>query len=175
MTRFFLPLSCVAVLYFSCGVESKDSSSLLEAKSAYPQEPDPTLTPGSLCEHADSFRYSERIAYCERNVGTSTKQDIIHTYDTRLGFRIESMKRSDFKIDHYIPLCAGGSNQTSNLWPQHKSIFVHTDSIEQKVCELMSRGCLTQTEAVRLIQDVKHNLDTAPTVSQDLDKKLAKR
>ena len=65
------------------------------------------------------------------------------------------MERMDFKIDHFIPLCAGGSNDSENLWPQHKSVYVETDPIEPIICEKMAQGLMKQKDAVLLIQDLK--------------------
>ena len=57
--------------------------------------------------------------YKKTRVASDEKRDIIATYDKARGFHIGQMQRSQFKIDHYIPLCAGGSNDRDNLWPQH--------------------------------------------------------
>ena len=143
-----------------------------QASGYFPTGPNDSVTPGKLCDQPDSTRYPENIPYCDRNVSSSTKQDIIHQYDVEFGFRIESMPRTDFKIDHLIPLCMGGSNSRENLWPQHKSVFVLTDPIEQGLCELMAQGHLTQTDAVSMIRDVKHNLNMADHMMRDIDQRL---
>jgi hypothetical protein len=100
------------------------------AKSAFPISPDRKLTPGSFCEDHKVRRYPEGIAYCNRSVSGATKKDVIHDYDAILGYEIAKMNRQAFKIDHYIPLCMGGSNDSSNLWPQHESVFKMTDPLE---------------------------------------------
>ncbi len=82
------------------------------------------------------------------------------------------MRRQDFKIDHLIPLCIGGSNETENLWPQHKSIFVHTDIIEQRLCDLMIAGKMLQAEAIGLIREVKANTSRAEAMRRDLEARL---
>lgn len=162
------------VILASCGSEppnSSVSSAIFQSKN-FPIEPDPQLTPGKVCEHADSYRYNEHIAYCERNVTPSTKVDIMKDYDEQLGYRIRSMDRNDFKIDHYIPLCMGGSNSTLNLWPQHKSVYFKTDPIEEKLCKMMSLGRMKQAEAIQTLKDVKHNLDSAEELDQRLEKEI---
>lgn len=131
---------------------------------AYPTSPDQRLTPGSLCNHADQIRYPEKIAYCERDVETGLKRRIIRDYDQKLGFQIQSMNRQHFKIDHFIPLCAGGSNNPNNLWPQHKSVYELTDPLEQIVCEKMAQGRLRQNQAVELIRDAKLDLSKVDDV-----------
>ena len=124
----------------------------------YPIKPDPNVTPGRLCDHADQIRYPEMIRYCERHVETHVKVRIIQIYDTRFGYTISRQNRADFKIDHYIPLCMGGSNDVQNLWPQHKSIYQHTDPLEALLCEKMKFGRLRQLQAIELIRRAKNDL-----------------
>ena len=82
------------------------------------------------------------------------------------------MERAQFKIDHLIPLCAGGSNEEVNLWPQHKSVYELTDPIEPVLCDLMKRGAMKQEEAIRIIREVKNNLETAKDVLAALKQRL---
>jgi hypothetical protein len=132
--------------------------------AAFPLKPDPSLTPGELCSTPDAYRYQENIPYCNRDVDTKTKNDIIEQYDHDLGFDIQRRPRGDFKIDHYFPLCMGGSNSTRNLWPQHKTVFEQTDALEFEVCEKMAKGRLLQRDAVELIVRAKNDLRTVPEV-----------
>ena len=136
----------------------------------FPTFPDPQMTPGSVCESPTEFRYPEHIAYCERNVDTELKRDIIRVYDESFGYRIQQMDRQAFKIDHYIPLCMGGSNDRSNLWPQHRTVFEKTDSLEQKLCQKMSGGELKQSEAIELIKHAKNNLDEIDEIMMAVDR-----
>lgn len=138
-------------------------STLSHAGGNFPKGPDATLTPGALCNHPDSYRYPEKIAYCERDVSTSTKAAVFQKYD-QIGYRTRSMKRQAFKIDHYIPLCAGGSNDIKNLWPQHESVYQITDQLEALVCEKMAAGRLKQKDAVNLIIEAKNHLDEVPEI-----------
>ena len=85
----------------------------------FPKHPDTTMTPGSVCTTGTTRRYPEGITYCNRDVDRDLKRDLFRQYDVTLGYETQGMSRGDFKIDHYIPLCAGGSNQATNLWPQH--------------------------------------------------------
>lgn len=87
-----------------------------------------------------------------------------------LGFVLPTNDRGSYKIDHYIPLCAGGSNSTENLWPQHKSVYEITDPIEPLLCEKMSEGRLKQAEAVQLIKKVKNDLSKADEVMDYLNR-----
>lgn len=125
------------------------------ADNRFPGMPNPQMTPGSLCQDSKERRYPEGIRYCRRAVDKLKKKAIIDLYDSRFGYKIASMDRNLFKIDHYIPLCMGGSNESDNLWPQHISLWKQTDSIEFDLCERMRNGLLSQAEAVELIKKAK--------------------
>jgi len=145
-------LSCFLLLIFSAATF---------AGQPYPTSPDPTLTPGAFCDQPDSRRYPERIAYCERQVSRQQKQQVIEDYNRRLGYRISRVNRAEFKIDHLIPLCAGGSNEDENLWPQHRTVYQITDPLEGLICEKMAEGRLLQRRAVELVMRAKQHLHEA--------------
>jgi hypothetical protein len=134
------------------------------AQGSFPTGPDQQMTPGELCAHPDSYRYPEHIPYCSRNVVGDLKKQIIRDYDSQLGYSIESMPRQDFKIDHLIPLCAGGANSEDNLWPQHKTIYAITDPMEPLICQKMSDGKLKQRDAVEMIKAGKLDLSKVPDI-----------
>ncbi len=119
-------------------------------KAEFPMGPDLAITPGRLCESPDSYRYPERIAYCNREVDPQAKQEIFNLYRDN-GYRLKIVDRSDYKIDHLIPLCAGGSNREENLWPQHKSLFQLTDPMESLGCEKLRQGKISQRDLVNAI------------------------
>jgi hypothetical protein len=136
-------------------------SANLTLAADYPVSPDPRLTPGSLCDRPSEKRYPEGIPYCARRVSSETKREVMVEYDRQLGFRVTQMNRQVFKIDHYIPLCMGGSNEDQNLWPQHESVYAVTDPLEGPMCEKMAKGKLRQSEAVELIKRAKADLGEA--------------
>lgn len=136
----------------------------------FPRTPDATLTPGTLCSTPDSYRYPENIPYCNRAVSSSRKREVMEDYDRELGYRTLEMPRSEFKIDHYIPLCMGGSNAKTNLWPQHVSVGSLTDPVEPLLCREMEEGRMTQAEAVDKIKEVKANPETGPAVADELER-----
>ena len=144
------------------------SSKLFAFGNNFPTRPDNRLTPGKLCDRPTSYRYPEHIAYCERDVTTDTKEALINLYDSKLGFNIHTMDRAEFKIDHFIPLCVGGSNDSVNLWPQHKSVYEITDPVEPLVCQRMLEGKLSQAEAIKLIVLAKTNLNMVSQVMKQL-------
>lgn len=135
----------------------------------YPTKPDSSLTPGVLCEHADELRYPERIKYCERDVESDTKYEVIQDYNEKLGYQILPQQRRNFKIDHYIPLCMGGSNDKRNLWPQHKSIYQHTDELEMVACQKMASGRISQSRAVDVIKAAKEDYQDAHRYLKELN------
>jgi hypothetical protein len=135
----------------------------------YPMAPDARLTQGALCTTPTEHRYPEQIAYCERDVATQTKNDIFVAY-RRLGYTLSSSTRQDYKIDHYIPLCMGGSNEVTNLWPQHITIYKQTDSLEQAICSKMSAGRMNQAAAVKMMKSVKNNLRLLPQAYAELNR-----
>lgn len=139
-----------------------------EPQGKFPKGPEAVLTPGDLCHQPDTYRYPERIAYCERDVSRDLKSRVFEKYD-QMGYRTRSMKRQAFKIDHYIPLCAGGSNEFENLWPQHESIYVITDELEALICEKMKEGRLKQKDAVDYIVRAKNFLDEAPAIIREVE------
>ncbi|WP_413287759.1 hypothetical protein [Bdellovibrio sp. HCB337] len=134
----------------------------------FPKGPDSALTPGALCEHPDSYRYPEKIAYCERDVSSDLKKEIFVNYD-QLGYRTREMNRMAFKIDHYIPLCMGGSNSVKNLWPQHESVYQITDPLEPLLCEKMADGRISQKKAVEYIVEAKNNLDEVKRIIREVN------
>lgn len=138
-------------------------TALAEIYAEYPTKPDSSLTPGSLCRDPDSYRYPEKIPYCERDhLSSDTKNLVIENYRRR-GYRIDPKKRSAFKVDHLIPLCAGGSNNMNNLWPQHKKVFEITDPIEPLGCKKLAEGRISQRDLVNIIIAVKKS----PSRSQE--------
>lgn len=132
--------------------------SAVHAEDRFPIGPNPTMTPGDTCKDSPVRRYPERIVYCPRDVDSSLKAEIIRDYDRQLGYKIQTMSRGDFKIDHFIPLSMGGSNDRTNLWPQHRSIYQQTDMLEGMLSDKISQGRIKQDEAIRVIREAKNNL-----------------
>jgi hypothetical protein len=157
-----------SVIAFLFLVSTASVSFASNLQDQFPQHPDPTLTPGKLCVHGQAQRYPEKIEYCNRKVSTGEKNQRFADYDSKLGYQTRSMNRMDFKIDHYIPLCAGGSNDPENLWPQHKTIYEITDPMEPLLCQRMQEGKLLQKDAVVLIMRGKNHLDEVPKIMDQL-------
>jgi hypothetical protein len=142
------------------------------AGKAYPRLPDLTITPGSLCDTPDTYRYPEQIPYCERALNSFDKELVFMAY-RKLGWSL-SGERSQYKVDHFIPLCAGGSNNPDNLWPQYYTISKLTDGLEPLGCEVLGKGNITQKELIELIMKAKLDTKEVPAVLKYL-KKLRNR
>ena len=119
----------LAVIPMFCTVFCTVSFSGQAGGKNFPDGPDIRRTPGALCENSETFRYPAKIRYCNRNVESKLKNRIIAAYDKEFSYDIQKMPRGDFKIDHFIPLSIGGSNDESNLWPQHKTVYKYSDPI----------------------------------------------
>lgn len=136
-------------------------------KADFPQGPDASVTPGSLCSSPDAYRYPEHIPYCNRGVDRDSKDDVFRQYRS-MGYRLDPKNRAQYKIDHLIPLCAGGSNREDNLWPQHESVYKITDPMEPLACDKLKAGVIKQAQLVELIIAAKHNLNLVPRTMQYL-------
>lgn len=137
-------------------------SQIAFAEGKFPLGPVASMTPGELCQDSPVRRYPENIVYCERNVDTQLKNQIIKMYDENFGYSIRSMSRGEFKIDHFIPLSIGGSNNLENLWPQHKSVYGITDDLEQALFDKIAAGKIKQDDAIRVIREGKLHLEKVP-------------
>lgn len=102
------------------------------------------------------YRYPEQIAYCGRNVASSTKRAIYNAY----GVREEC--RGQYTIDHFIPLSLGGTNEVNNLWPEHKSVKALRQNLEEEMYQRLARGMVTQAQAVQWIVQAKWNPPVGP-------------
>ena len=137
-----------------------------------PLGPDPKLSPGKLCDEGSNRRYPERILFCYRDVTDGEKNKVSAAYRDAGLLAATFSNTRDFKIDHYFSLCAGGSNDAENLWPQHKSIGKYTDPIEPRVCSAMHMGKMKQAEAVEIFKTVKADIKTAYDICKSLNARI---
>ena len=122
---------------------------LVQTAQAYPVVPDDELTPGDYCSESDSdflyLRYEEQVPFCKRRVNRQLKQRVYEAYD------IPSRCRSQYTVDHFIPLSMGGSNSIKNLWPEHYRVKELRMDLETDVHFKLEVGILTRDEAVALV------------------------
>ena len=97
----------------------------------------------------DEMRYNNQIAHCKRNVNSSLKKYIYKTYN------IDYSNRSNYTIDHIIPLSLGGNNSIENLWPQNKDIY--SGNYERKLFDLVNNDKLSIKKAIQVIMLMKFN------------------
>ncbi len=150
------------------------AASIAFGAEGFPKAPDAELTPGALCVTPDEIRYPEKINYCERNVSTAKKWAVINRYVKKLNFTISESLRTEYKIDHYIPLCMGGANAIENLWPQHSSVYRITDALEVILCEAMLEGKMSQAQAVEKIKTGKNDLNKVPEIIRETKQLIGK-
>ena len=124
---------------------------ILISLTAFSKQPMRPFTPGALCSEQDpdfmGYRYQARVAYCKRNVSHAKKLKIARAYG------IPESEWKNYEFDHLIPLNAGGSSRVENLWPEPIDEARSKDQVEKRTFEGLSRGTLTQDEAVQMIWD----------------------
>lgn len=125
--------------------------SLTTLAAPIPQTPN---VPGSLCTQSDpdfeTLRYDTKVPYCKRNVTEARKAKIYESY----GIPVE--ERSQYTIDHIIPLAIGGSNHDDNLWPEHhKTIKLCRANLEVILFKDLRDNKITQSEAIEIVLRVK--------------------
>jgi hypothetical protein len=110
-------------------------------------KPNVENTPGILCTKQDpdfdGFEYAEKVARCRRDIDVGDKRRIAEAYGN-----LPQGEWSKYEFDHLIPICAGGSNDLRNVWPQRLDEAKEKDKIEVQVCAKMRAGTMTQKQAV---------------------------
>ena len=123
----------------------------------YPLE---NYTPGKadtlLLSDLNRTYNGQTYSQSHRNVPQSEKQQVCDEYKTC------DMLGKAKEIDHFYPLCAGGSNNITNLWPQPENNqwngvnygYHEKDKLESYICMEIKAGRLDPKEAYqRMITD----------------------
>lgn len=126
--------------------------------------PNLSITPGILCTTSDpdykGLDYPEQIARCNRNIPTAEKLKVAALYGN-----IPQADWPQYEFDHLLPLCAGGSDDMRNLWPQPIAQAHEKDKLEVEICTAMKAGTMTQAVAVQKVYDWFKGVTTsAPSV-----------
>ncbi len=120
---------------------------------AYPVVPVSDLTPGEYCTETDSnflyLRYEEQVPFCKRRVKKQLKDRVYEAYN------IPARCRSQYTVDHLIPLSMGGNNSIKNLWPEHHRVKELRMDLESEVHFQLEMGVITRDEAVAQVLEDK--------------------
>ena len=90
-----------------------------------------TVKPDEACGHAKEHRGP---------MFSSRRDEVLKRYGLPPG------THPDFEIDHLVPLCLGGSDDPSNLWPQPRRSIEETwnaeakDKLEGLMCNMVCDG-----------------------------------
>lgn len=105
-----------------------------------PQLPDHACTPGAV-ETTDLDVICHQSTKERRNVSTAEKRQVFAEYG------IPWEDRASFEVDHLTPLCAGGSNEIGNLWPQPLAEAHVKDVYEEESKRRICAGTMTPKQA----------------------------
>jgi len=90
-----------------------------------------TVKPDEACGHAKQSR---------GQMSADRRDEILRRYKLPIG------THPDYEIDHLIPLCLGGSDDASNLWPQPRRSIQKAwsaerkDRLERLMCDMVCAG-----------------------------------
>jgi hypothetical protein len=102
--------------------------------------PDKSLTPGDILSHVKAKICHPGYASGVRDVSIQEKKEVFSRYKTEY-------VPDKYEVDHLVPLCAGGSNNITNLWPQPLVEAKIKDEMEWKVCHAVCAGKMTLEDA----------------------------
>ncbi len=120
-----------------------------------PLRPNPEVTTGDYCDprdnHFEGYRYKEKVATCYREVSKERKAHVYEIYG------VPERCRRQYTIDHFVPLSMGGSNEKTNLWPEHKDIKATRQNLEQALYLQLKDGTISLRRALQMIRHAKMN------------------
>jgi hypothetical protein len=111
---------------------------LVDPALAFDIRPDPDSTEGSV--RIDG--HSRELA-CDRSKNHRGPLSADRRDEVLLRYGLPAGAHPDYEIDHLIPLCLGGSDDFSNLWPQPRQTIEPRwnaevkDRLERRLCEML--------------------------------------
>ena len=114
--------------------------------------PDPDSTEGSVRIDGNSVEQACDRSNHPRGAMTADRRD-----EVLIRYGLPPGQHPDYEIDHLIPLCLGGSDDFSNLWPQPRRTIEPKwnaeakDRLEHMLCQMVCNGQLdiaTAQEAI---------------------------
>jgi hypothetical protein len=106
---------------------------------AFENLPDKNLTGGSV-------RTGDRDAACGDAKESRGRMNVVRRDEILRRYGLPPDTHPDYQIDHLIPLCLGGSDDPSNLWPQPRRSIEDTwnaeakDRLERLMCRMVCDG-----------------------------------
>ena len=157
-----IPVTTVSTAPLPQSIPIQSTSSHVAPPELYPN---PQLTSGkadtllladltaTYSDHCPNSETSCTYSQDHRNVPTAEHTQVYDEY------RVPSAERTiqSGEVDHFYPLCAGGSNDISNLWYQPVDVewngenwgFHRKDDLETWVCAQIKAGKLDPQEAFK--------------------------
>ena len=108
------------------------------------------LTPGEVLDTPLKTICVPGYTKTVRNVPEKKKREVFTRYGV---VKTPSYK---YEVDHFIPLCLGGSNDIKNLWPQPYQLTwsaLKKDKLEWKLCRMICSGEISVEEAREAITE----------------------
>jgi hypothetical protein len=119
------------------------AATLVAPAFAFEVRPNPTMTGGSV--RIDGHDVNATCGHSKEHRGSMSharRDDILTRYGLPPG------THPDYEIDHLIPLCLGGSDDPSNLWPEPRRSIEPKwnaeakDRLERFMCDMVCSGQL---------------------------------
>jgi len=110
---------------------------------AFEVRPNPNITGGSVRIDGHDVNTTCGHSKAHRGSMSHTRRDEILTL-----YGLPPRTHPDYEIDHLIPLCLGGSDDPSNLWPEPRRSIEPKwnaeakDRLERFMCDMVCGGVL---------------------------------